>query len=313
MLGGTKKRNKAYATAGGIATEALFAMRTVASFGLERSIIARYSANLLAAKAADIAVRCLRPQSCDGHIELRDVRFAYPSAPDTLVCKGYSLDVPAGQTVALSGASGSGKSTAVALIERFYDPDAGAVLLDGVDLRKLNVHWLRQQLGLVSQEPVLFQGSVEHNIGYGKENATRAEIEEAARNANAYDFVTKELGDGFATDVGIRGGKLSGGQKQRVAIARALLRKPSVLLLDEATSALDNESERVVQAALDAVLATQKRTTLVIAHRLSTIRGADKIVVLREGAVAEQGTHDELLSNPEGLYFALVLVQSGDQ
>ena len=156
---------------------------------------------------------------------------------------------------------------------------------------------------------MLFEGSVAENIGYGKEGATQAEIEEAATMANAHTFIMENLADKYETDVGQGGGKLSGGQKQRVAIARAILKKPSVLLLDEATSALDNESERVVQAALDDLMAQQKRTTIVIAHRLSTIRNADKIVVLKEGKVAEQGTHDELLANPEGLYFNLVLAQ----
>jgi len=206
-----------------------------------------------------------------------------------------------------TGASGSGKSTAIALIERFYDPQSGSVLLDGVDIKTLNVRWLRSQLGLVAQEPVLFMGTVAENIAYGKEGATKEEIEEAAKMANAHTFITESLGDGYNTDVGMRGGKLSGGQKQRVAIARAIVRKPSVLLLDEATSALDNESERIVQAALDEIMAKQKRTTVMIAHRLSTIRNADSIAVIHEGAVVERGTHEELLANPEGMYFKLVL------
>ena len=248
-------------------------------------------------------------ESVKGDIEVKDVVFAYPTARDHLVCNGYSLTIEAGQTVALSGASGSGKSTIIQLIERFYDPLSGSITLDGVNLSTLNVHWLRQQLGLVAQEPVLFQGTVEENIRYGKRDATFADVEEAAKNANAHSFIIESLQNGYKTDVGIRGGKLSGGQKQRVAIARALVRKPAVLLLDEATSALDNESERIVQAALDEIMIKLKRTTIVVAHRLSTIRNADKIVVLKEGKVAEQGTHDELLANPEGLYFNLVLAQ----
>jgi len=245
-----------------------------------------------------------------GDIEVRDVVFAYPSAPEHLVCKGYNLSIQAGQTVALSGPSGSGKSTIIALIERFYDPLDGMLTLDGVDIKTLNVRWLRSQLGLVSQEPVLFQGTVAENIRYGRQDATQEDIEEAGRMANAHEFIMSSLGNGYDTDVGIRGSKLSGGQKQRVAIARALVRKPAVLLLDEATSALDNESERVVQAALDEIMTKLKRTTIVIAHRLSTIRTADKIAVLKEGAVVEEGTHDELLANPQGLYFNLVLAQS---
>merc|ERR1719401_1336189 len=245
----------------------------------------------------------------DGEIELKDVKFAYPSAPEHLVCNGYSLVVPAGKTVALCGPSGSGKSTIIQLIERFYDPLEGVVCLDGVDIRTLNVRWLRSQLGLVSQEPVLFQGTVAENIAYGKPaaagEATMEEIEEAAGIANAHDFITQNLADGYLTNVGLRGSKLSGGQKQRIGIARALIKKPAILLLDEATSALDNESERIVQAALDDIMTKQRRTTIVIAHRLSTIRNADHIAVLREGAVVEQGTYDLLMAVPGGLFRSL--------
>ena len=248
------------------------------------------------------------PESVKGDIEVRDVVFAYPSAPDHLVCNGYSLTVAAGQTVALSGASGSGKSTIIQLLERFYDPKAGSIMLDGKDIKTLNVRWLRNQLGLVSQEPVLFMGTVADNIRYGKRNATQAEIEDAARNANALDFITNSLSAGFDTPVGQGGGKLSGGQKQRVAIARALVKKPAVLLLDEATSALDNESERIVQAALDEIMAKLKRTTIVIAHRLSTIRNADKIAVVDKGTVVEEGTYDELLGK-RGTFYTLAQKQ----
>jgi len=244
----------------------------------------------------------------DGAIEVKDVVFAYPSAKDHLVCKGYSLAIPAGATCALCGPSGSGKSTIVSLLERFYDPQQGSVTLDGADLKTLNVRWLRSQFGYVGQEPVLFQTSVSQNIAYGKPGGTASqeEIEEAARMANAYTFITENLSEGFETNVGLKGGKLSGGQKQRVAIARAIIRKPSVLLLDEATSALDNESERVVQAALDEIMAKQKRTTVVIAHRLSTIRNADKIAVVSDGQIVESGTHDELLANQK-MYANLVM------
>jgi len=251
----------------------------------------------------------LRPASLTGDIHVKDVVFAYPSAPDHLVCKGYSLKVDAGQTVALCGPSGSGKSTIIALIERFYDPQSGCVMLDGIDIKTLNVRWLRSQLGLVAQEPVLFMGSIEENIGYGKEGATQEEIVEAAKMANAHTFITESTAKGYDTQVGQGGGKLSGGQKQRVAIARAIVRKPAVLLLDEATSALDNESERVVQAALDEIMAKQKRTTVVIAHRLSTIRNADQIAVVHEGKIVETGSHEELLGNSEGLYKKLVMAQ----
>jgi len=250
------------------------------------------------------------PSSVTGAIEVKDVVFSYPTAADHMVCKGYSLSIPPGQTVALCGPSGSGKSTLINLLERFYDPLSGSITLDGADLKSLNLRWLRAQLGLVGQEPVLFQGSVADNIAYGMtstgKQASQEEIEEAAKMANAHTFITTNLGDGYKTDVGLKGGKLSGGQKQRVAIARAIIKKPSVLLLDEATSALDNESESIVQAALDEIMTKLKRTTIVIAHRLSTIRAADKIAVINEGKVVEEGTHDELLGM-HGLYTNLVM------
>ena len=250
-----------------------------------------------------------KPSKVYGDIQVKDVVFAYPSSPNTLVCKGYNLSIAAGQTVALCGPSGSGKSTIIQLIERFYDPQQGVVTLDGVDIKTLNVRWLRSQMGLVAQEPVLFQGTVAQNIAYGASEGVvcgTKEIEEAAKMANAHEFIMNSLGDGYQTDVGLKGGKLSGGQKQRVAIARAIVRKPAVLLLDEATSALDNESERIVQAALDEIMTKMRRTTIVIAHRLSTIRNADKIAVVSEGSIVEEGTHDELLAN-HGLYTNLVM------
>ena len=255
-----------------------------------------------------------RPESVKGGVEVRDVRFAYPAAPSFFVCRGYSLQIAAGTSCALVGPSGSGKSTIVALLQRFYDPQAGAVLLDGRDIRTLNLRWLRSQLGLVGQEPILFQGSVAENIRYGKQGASQEEVEEAARQANAHGFITADLSEGYDTQVGPRGGHLSGGQKQRVAIARAIVRKPAIMLLDEATSALDNESEKVVQAALDALTARSaeglRQTTITIAHRLSTIRGADKIAVMSKGVVKEQGTHDELLVE-QGMYAELLALGRG--
>jgi ATP-binding cassette subfamily B (MDR/TAP) protein 1 len=240
-----------------------------------------------------------------GDISLKNIKFAYPARPDKKVCNGYSLEIAAGTTVALVGASGSGKSTIIQLMERFYDPDSGVVTLDGVDLRELNVRWLRQQIGLVGQEPVLFSGTIAENIAYGKPGSTPADVEQAARMANAWDFI-QEFPAKFDTDVGEKGGQLSGGQKQRIAIARAMIKNPAVLLLDEATSALDTESERIVQGALDELLAKYKRTTIVIAHRLSTIRNADKIAVVDKGKIVEEGTHDELMDKgPEGKYFSL--------
>jgi ATP-binding cassette, subfamily B (MDR/TAP), member 1 len=245
------------------------------------------------------------PTAIKGEVVLRDVCFAYPMRPDHDVYNKMNLTIEAGQTVALVGPSGCGKSTAVALIERFYDPSAGAVLLDGKDIKTLRLSWLRQQIGLVSQEPVLFIGSIADNIAYGKEDATMEEIEAAARMANAHDFISA-FPDAYKTQVGEKGVQLSGGQKQRVAIARAIIRDPKILILDEATSALDSASEQVVQAALDNLLVAKKRTTIVIAHRLSTIKKADKIVVFSDGVVVEQGTHDALLLDPNGAYSALV-------
>ena len=238
-----------------------------------------------------------------GEVELVGVTFAYPVAPTANVCDGYSLRVEPGQVMALCGPSGSGKSTVIALLERFYDPQQGLVLLDGVDIRTLNVRWLRQQMGLVAQEPVLFMGTVAENIEYGKEGATHDEIEAAAALANAHNFVER-LPEGYNTQVGQGGSKLSGGQKQRLAIARAIIKAPAVLLLDEATSALDTHSERVVQAALDKIMAQMKRTTITIAHRLSTIRHADTIAVVNQGKVVEQGSFDELMAL-EGHFYTL--------
>jgi ATP-binding cassette subfamily B (MDR/TAP) protein 1 len=212
------------------------------------------------------------------------------------------------QTVALVGESGSGKSTVISLIERFYDPDSGVILLDGKNLKSLKLSWLRQQVGLVGQEPVLFNDTIRANIAYGKEEVSEEEIIAAAEAANAHRFIST-LSSGYDTSVGERGVQLSGGQKQRIAIARAIVRDPKVLLLDEATSALDAESEHTVQEALDRVMVG--RTTVVVAHRLSTITGADKIAVIKNGIVAEEGQHEQLLrAFPGGAYASLVALQS---
>lgn len=208
------------------------------------------------------------------------------------------------QTVALVGESGSGKSTVISLIERFYDPNSGNVLLDGVDIRKFKLSWLRQQMGLVSQEPILFNETIRSNIAYGNQaGVTEEEIVAATRAANAHNFISS-LPQGYDTSVGERGVQLSGGQKQRIAIARAILKNPVILLLDEATSALDAESERVVQDALDRVMVN--RTTVVVAHRLATIRGADIISVVKNGVIAEKGSHDELMKITDGAYASLI-------
>ncbi|XP_016510708.1 ABC transporter B family member 1 [Nicotiana tabacum] len=249
----------------------------------------------------------LELDSVSGQLELKDVDFSYPSRPEIKILDNFNLIVPAGKTIALVGSSGSGKSTVVSLIERFYDPTSGQLLLDGNDIKTLKLKWLRQQIGLVSQEPALFATSIKENILLGRPDATQIEIEEAARVANAHSFIIK-LPDGFDTQVGERGVQLSGGQKQRIAIARAMLKNPAILLLDEATSALDSESEKLVQEALDRFMIG--RTTLVIAHRLSTIRKADLVAVLQQGSVSEIGSHDELMSKGEnGMYAKLIKMQ----
>ena len=261
-----------------------------------------------------------------GKIELSNVEFAYPARRECPVYSKLSLTIDAGKTVALAGPSGCGKSTLVALLERWYDVDGGAICVDGVDIRTLNVRWLRSQIGLVSQEPVLFSGSIGWNIGLGAGSTsdegeaaiaqsafgrtTEAAVTHAARLANAHSFVS-EMPDGYATQVGDKGIQLSGGQKQRIAIARALVREPRILVLDEATSALDTESERIVQAALDALLKGSTRTTIVIAHRLSTIRNADKIAVFSGGRVVEEGPHEALLERKGGIYKSLVVHSKG--
>ncbi|KAK9453529.1 P-loop containing nucleoside triphosphate hydrolase protein [Dipodascopsis uninucleata] len=257
-------------------------------------------------------------ESVKGEIELRDVRFIYPSRPNVTVLRKFNLKVPVGKTVALVGSSGSGKSTIIGLLERFYNPLSGQILLDGHDIMNFNIRWLRQQIALVSQEPTLFACSIYENICYGLigtkyEHASDVEKKElvidACKQANAWDFI-KDLPGGLETSVGERGFLMSGGQKQRIAIARAIVSNPKILLLDEATSALDTKSEGVVQEALDR--ASKNRTTIVIAHRLSTIKDADLIVVMRRGEILEQGTHNELLEN-KGDYYSLVQAQSIEQ
>ncbi|KAK6943869.1 ABC transporter type 1, transmembrane domain [Dillenia turbinata] len=249
----------------------------------------------------------LELESVTGSVELKNVDFAYPSRPDVKILNNFTLNVSAGKTIALVGSSGSGKSTVVSLIERFYDPISGEVILDGHDIKTLKLRWLRQQIGLVSQEPALFATTIKENILLGRPDASQVEIEEAARVANAHSFIVK-LPDGYETQVGERGLQLSGGQKQRIAIARAMLKNPAILLLDEATSALDSESEKLVQEALDRFMIG--RTTLVIAHRLSTIRKADLVAVLQQGSVSEIGTHDELIAKGEnGVYAKLIRMQ----
>eukprot|EP00980_Cylindrotheca_fusiformis_P018488 scaffold6124_cov122-Cylindrotheca_fusiformis.AAC.7 len=247
-----------------------------------------------------------KPGDVQGRITFDNVRFHYPTRPGQQILNDFSIDVPAGKTIAFVGPSGGGKSTVVKMLERFYDPTGGTVSLDGTDLKNINVKHLRSMIGYVGQEPTLFATTIEKNIRYGNPSATRKEVEEAARQANAHDFITS-FTDGYDTQVGDKGAQLSGGQKQRIAIARVLVSSPKILLLDEATSALDSESELVVQEALDNVLAAEKRTTtVIIAHRLSTIRNADIIAVVMDGKIVETGTHDELMVASTGYYRGLV-------
>jgi ATP-binding cassette subfamily B protein len=238
----------------------------------------------------------------EGRIALAGVRFAYPSRPELPVLHGLDLSIRAGEIVALVGPSGAGKSTVASLVGRLYDPDAGAVRLDGRDLRDLDPQWLRRHIGVVAQEPILFSASVAENIRYGRDGASDAEVEAAARTANAHAFITG-FPHGYGTQVGERGIQLSGGQKQRVAIARAVLKDPRILILDEATSALDAESEFLVREALDRLM--EGRTTLIIAHRLSTVIHADRVLVLDGGRVVQSGSHAALMEQG-GLYRQLV-------
>ncbi|CAF3831918.1 unnamed protein product [Rotaria sp. Silwood1] len=238
-----------------------------------------------------------------GEINFVDLQFRYPNRPEVAVLKRFNLNIKPHQQVALVGASGCGKSTTIQLIERFYNPISGQLLVDHHDVSSLNLQWWRSKIGFVSQEPILFDASIRENIAYGDTSryVPMDEIREAAKNANIHRFI-ESLPQQYETNVGAKGTQLSGGEKQRIAIARALIRNPSILLLDEATSALDTESERIVQEALDR--ASKGRTTIVIAHRLSTIQNSDVICVLHHGHIVEQGVHDDLLAR-KGFYYRL--------
>lgn len=252
----------------------------------------------------------LEGKEVSGEVSLTNVKFSYPSRPDLEVLKGIDMTIKPGETVAFVGPSGCGKSTIIQLLQRFYDVDSGEIKIDEHDVKNINVKSLRSIIGIVKQEPTLFATTIEENIRFGKEDATRAEIEAALQAANAISFVNK-FDKGLDTQVGDKGGHLSGGQKQRIAIARALISDPKILLLDEATSALDAESEKIVQDALDK--ASRGRTTIIIAHRLSTVRNADRIFGIRNGEIVEVGSHEELYQKENGLYKALVDAQLGGE
>lgn len=241
-----------------------------------------------------------------GHIAYRNVQFSYPTRSDVEVLKGIDLEIKPGQKVALVGPSGSGKSTIMALLQRFYPLDEGQVLVDGQSVSKYDLTSYRKNLAIVPQEVLLFGGTIKENIAYGKPEATEEEIVAAAEQANAWEFISN-FPEGLETIVGERGIKLSGGQRQRIAIARAILKDPAILLLDEATSSLDAESESLVQAALDHLM--EGRTSIIIAHRLSTVRNVDRIYVLDDGKIVEEGTHEELSLHEEGLYNKLAKLQ----
>lgn len=242
-----------------------------------------------------------------GTIRFENVTFHYPQRPDVNVLKNISFDIASNQTLALVGTSGGGKSTIASLVLKYYQIQQGTIAFDGNDSSEIDLKHLRDHIAVVPQDVLLFAGTVRDNIAFGKQGASEAEIIEAARQANAMDFI-QSFPDGMDTQVGDRGIQLSGGQKQRIAIARAILKNPTILILDEATSALDSESEKVVQEALDKLM--KGRTSIVIAHRLSTIRNADKILVIQNGEIVEQGTHQELIAREAGAYAGLVEIQS---
>ncbi|KAL7526190.1 hypothetical protein ACHAXR_001368, partial [Thalassiosira sp. AJA248-18] len=252
-----------------------------------------------------------------GKVSFKNCEFAYPTRPTAKIYykkgdrDGFTLNIEPRQSVAFTGRSGCGKSTALQLLLRFYRVDSGAVEVDEHNVTDINTGWLRDHIGYVGQMPVLFAGSIRDNIKLGKPDATEEELVTAAKDSNAHDFISS-LHSGYDTDIGVGGGLLSGGQRQRVAIARAIIKNPKLLVLDEATAALDNESEKIVQAALDRMQEINPRTTLTVAHRLETVKNCNKIVVLDNGGVKEEGSHSELL-NLKGLYHTLWTKQSGGQ
>ncbi len=248
----------------------------------------------------------LPPVKLSGEVRYDQVEFSYPTRPEVQVLKSISLSIRPGEKIALVGPSGSGKSTMVSLLLRYYSANKGSIQCDGKNIRQYNLTAFRENIGIVPQEVILFGGTIGENISYGRPDATKEEVFEAARQANALEFI-EGFPDRFETVVGDRGVKLSGGQRQRIAIARAILKNPSILILDEATSSLDAQSEHLVQQALETLM--RNRTTVIIAHRLSTIRKADRILVIKDGQIAESGTHEELSLLPDGIYHNLVKLQ----